>query len=129
MKINNFIKIFGLFTIWCFILHLLSYYNYIPSTKILAIFVLFISIILYWIYPGYYFKWYKKKLCYIFIILIAFDILFHYLPVYILHKKEKKQDTLKIAWKEILITIIIYILVMRETIFTIYKDPFDYITN
>ena len=125
MKINNFIKLFGLFTIWCFILHLLSYYNYIPSTQILAIFVLFISIILYWIYPGYYFKWYKKKLCYIFIILIVFDILFHYMPVYILNKKEK----VKIAWKEILITIIIYILVMRETIFTIYKDPFDYITN
>jgi len=129
MKISNFIKIFGLYTIWCFILHLLSYYNYISSTKILAIFVLFISIILYWIYPGYYFKWYKKIACYIFIILILFDILFHYLPVYFLYKKEKKQDKVKIAWKQILTVTILYILIMRKTIFTIYKDPFDYITN
>lgn len=129
MKISNFIKIFGLYTIWCFILHLLSYYNYISSTKILAISVLFISIILYWIYPGYYFKWYKKIACYIFIILILFDILFHYLPVYFLYKKEKKQDKVKIAWKQILTVTILYILIMRKTIFTIYKDPFDYITN
>jgi hypothetical protein len=129
MKISNFIKIFSLYSTWCFFLHLLSYYNYISSTKILAIFVLFISIILYWVYPGYYFKWYKKTTYYIFIILILFDILFHYLPVYILHKKEKKQDTVKIAWKQILIMTILYILIMRKTIFTIYKDPFDYIVN
>jgi len=129
MKISNFIKIFGLYTIWSFILHLLSYYNYISSTKILAIFVLFISIVLYWIYPGYYFKWYKNTFFYIFIILIITDIIFHYLPVYILYKKEKNQDKVKIAWKEILIMTIIYILIMRKTIFTIYKDPYDYITK
>ena len=129
MKISNFIKIFGLYTIWCFILHLLSYYNYISSTKILAIFVLFISIILYWIYPGYYLKWYNNTICSIFIILVIFDILFHYLPVYILYKKEKKQKKVKIAWKQILIMTILYIFIMRKNIFTIYKDPFHYIIN
>jgi hypothetical protein len=118
------IKIFSFFTIISLIFHILSYFNFIGSTLPLAILILIGSIILYWIFPGYYFMYWDKGLLFISLLLIT-DILLHYVPVYILYKNNNNNY----AYKEIFILILLYLIIMNSKIFVIYKDPLKWLKS
>ena len=128
----NKVRIFGFYTSFSAILHILSYNNIIGSTRPLALFVLVCYIILFWVYPGYYFKYWDKGLLLI-IGLLIIDIVAHFLPFYLLSKKdkqlEKKREKIKYAWKEIIIMTIFYLVIMGSKVFNIYSDPLKYLTS
>jgi hypothetical protein len=76
--IVNPLKLIFFFTIWALGLHYLGIHNYIPNTFTLGVFVLLVSQIFYWIYPGYYQKYKHDKE--MIVVLAINDVLTHYLP-------------------------------------------------
>jgi hypothetical protein len=77
--IINPLKLIYFFTIWALGLHYLGTHEYIPNTFTLGVFVLLVSQIFYWIYPGYYHKFKHDKE--MILVLVINDVLTHYIPL------------------------------------------------
>jgi hypothetical protein len=118
------VNIFHYLTVWSLFLHILSYFKIIKSTLPLAYFVLFGSIILFWVYPGYYFKYCNKGFKIMFLLFII-DFITHYLPVILLSKKYTLKDT--VAVKPIIVLAILYLLLVNKKVFQAYIDPLKHL--
>lgn len=115
---NIFYKFLCFYTSWAFIVHILYFFKLIKNTFIIALYTLIMSIFFSHIYPNYYTK-YKKYKNIIKYILIS-DIIFHYLPVFVIPIDFNNMDYFYILT-------IVYIILFNVMIFKIYRDPYYYI--
>lgn len=115
---NILYKLLYFYTFWAFVMHVLYYLKIIKNTFIIALFTLVGSIFLFHIYPNYYKKYKNEKSItkYLFVI----DIIFHYLPVFLIPINFDNMD-----YFYILTTI--YIILFNFTIFKVYYDPYNFI--
>lgn len=114
---NILYKLLYFYTFWAFVMHVLYFLKIIKNTFVIALFTLVGSVFLYHIYPNYYKKYneYDKIKKY----LIITDIIFHYLPVFII-----PMDFSNINYFYMLT--ITYIILFNVTIFKTYKDPYKF---
>ena len=103
------------YSLWGLFFHFFFYLELVPNTYTLAVFILLVSFIFQWIYPGYYFVYPWK---YIPSLLIG-DIVTHYLPVIYL----KKSNDLRVLVYSLLLYLAIFEL---DHIIYVYEDPIGY---
>lgn len=124
------------FTMWTLFMHFLFYIGAIKTTYLIACFVLFFSIIIKYIYPGYIFV-ISKKVRYIEIII---DILCHWLPFIILfyytriHRYDKKFSN-PFSFDKFCMLLFVFILYLIycdfnfKRIYNIYYNPEKFILD
>lgn len=75
-------SLLSFYSLWGLFFHYLFYLGVVPNTYTMAVFILLISFIFQWIYPGYYFIYPWKYTP----SLVIGDIITHYLPVLYIQK-------------------------------------------
>jgi hypothetical protein len=129
------------FTIWALISHILSRLRIFPvNTFVIGAFVLIGSIIIFWIYPGYYrqlwrlnetdvskpeYEMTQNKYRYI-VLLVILDIATHYLPILCLTTIPRNRE----EWIQSLgcltgMLVVYFVIFGGESIWNLYNDILD----
>jgi len=108
------IKYFHFYSSWSIIIHILYYLNIIDNTFPVALFVLFVSQLFLFVYPGYIYKdmtinWVN-------------EFVLHWLPVILIEHSFENIHYLYIS-------LLVYLFVFNKTIVVIYNDPIRYLSE
>jgi hypothetical protein len=111
-------KMLEFYSMWALILHFAYYFEIVPNTYTVAVFVLFVSQFFGWIYPGYYFIYPRIHLPN----LLCGDLLVHYLPCFLIKPS--------CDFQVLVLSFFIYnIWTGFPKIYTMYKNPLQYVSD
>lgn len=110
----NIIKIFHFYSVWSIFIHAMFFLDIIGNTFPIALFVLIVSQLFLFIYPGYI--RYKYDISWL------NEFVLHWLPILLIEPNFENMSYLYI-------TLLAYFLTFNKKILNIYYDPIQYLSN